>query len=163
MKTMNVLAVLVASSVMTSVWAGDEMTKDVRVDVVLKELKYGYDVSSAGYAKLVMGGFDGDRTQLVMVNSDTDILNEYESRKVWTVAYMSETPLSDDKVRMLMEKNGEYKLGAWSLQKVNSKYGVVYTVQIPANANARVLSGAITAVELAGDRMEHELTGKDDF
>lgn len=157
------LAGVVMSLAATVAWAGEEMTKDARVDAVLKDLKYSYEVSRAGNAKVVMGGFDGDRTQMVVINGETEILGEFESRKVWTIASISETPLPDDKVRMLMEKNGDYKLGAWSLQMVNSKYGVVYTVQIPANANSRVLKGAIMAVELAGDKMERELTGKDEF
>jgi len=161
MKTVRLLCALVSCFAVMPAFADE--TKDARLDAVLNKLKFSYEVTASGNAKLVMGGFDGDRTQMVMINADTEILGEYESRKVWTVAYWSESPLPEDKVRKLLQENGQYKIGAWSLQTVNSKHCAVFTVQIPANANARVLNAAVKAAELSGDGIERELTGKDDF
>ena len=140
-----------------------ESTKDARVDAVLNDIGYKYLSDADGDAKLTLGGLEDGRTQLMWVNANTNILGEYESRDLWTIAYLSEKPLSDEKAKKLLEKNSSYKVGSWSLTKFGAKYAAVFTAQIPANAGKDVVSADIRAVALTGDSVEKELTGKDDM
>ena len=161
MKKMSMIVLLVAASVAVPAMA--DSTKDARVDKVLSEIGLKYAADTDGDAKLTLGGLDNDRTQLMWVNADTNILSEYESRDIWTIAYLSDKPLPDDKAKMLLEKNAGYKIGSWSLKKFGSKYAAVFTAKIPANAEKTAVRAAIMAVAITGDKMELELTGKDDL
>lgn len=157
----SMITLLAMACVSASAWA--ESTKDARVDRVLGEIGYKYTADADGDAKLTLGGLDNGRSQLMWVNANTNILSEYESRDLWTIAYLSDKPLPDDKARVLLEKNGSYKIGSWSLRKFGAKYAAVFTAKIPANADKAAVGAAIMAVAITGDEVELDLTGKDDL
>lgn len=161
MKKVCLVSLLAAACISSPAMA--DSTKDARVDAVLKDIGYKYEVDADGDAKLTMGGLSDGRSQLLWVNANTNILSEYESRDLWTIAYLSEQPLPDEKAKMLLEKNASYKVGSWSLKKYGSRYAAVFTVQVPANADKKAVNAVIMAVALTGDAVEKELTGKDDM
>ncbi len=161
MKTSALVALFIAALIAAPAQA--EGTNDARIDAVLISLGINYKVDGDGDAKLVMGDLDKGRSQALFINSRTSILSEYDSRKVWSVAYLSDTPLPDDKLRAMMENNPKYKLGFLGIAKVNNKYAVIFTVQIPANADKKIMYAAILAAAQTADDIEQELSDKDDM
>ena len=68
----------------------------------------------------------------------------------------------------LLRENNTVKLGSWRLVLVHSgknagKYLAMYAAQISANSDAESLRLTIKSVILIADRMEKELTNKDDY
>lgn len=161
MKPALLVALFVAALIASPARA--EGTNDARVDAALIGLGLNYKVDSDGDAKLIMGDLKQGRSQVVFVNSRTSILGEYDSRKVWSVAYLSDTPFPDDMVRSMMENNPKYKLGSLGITKVGEKYAAIFTVQIPANADKKIMHAAISATAQTADDIEHELGDKDDL
>jgi hypothetical protein len=54
-------------------------------------------------------------------------------------------------------------LGAWQVSQGQDEFLVVFSSPIAADAAAATIQEVIEAVTLSADRMEKELTGKDEF
>ena len=54
-------------------------------------------------------------------------------------------------------------MGAWQVSQGKDEYLVVFSYAVPADTNADLLQEVIEAVTISADRMEKELTGKDEF
>src|SRR5205807_4308329 len=108
------------------------------------------------------------RSQFVYFNSNTKKFGSLEIREVLAPAYLSDGPLSAGVANRLLRENNNVKLGSWRLVLINSgantgKYLLMYAAQISANSDAESLRLTIKSVILIADRMEKELTNKDDY
>lgn len=157
MKTIsrNILVLLM----LTAIPAIAENVPDKNIAAQLKALKMEYDVSSAGNFKVPLK--IKDRTQLVFIQSESAAPIEVGFRKVYTYASVSATPLSDAKARELFENNSNYTVGYVSSVQSGEDTVVMYSVQIPANADKVLLEDVISIVANTGDELEMALTGKD--
>jgi hypothetical protein len=54
-------------------------------------------------------------------------------------------------------------LGAWQVNQGADEYLVVFSAPVSATADAATLQEVIEVVTLSADRIEKELTGKDEF
>jgi hypothetical protein len=54
-------------------------------------------------------------------------------------------------------------LGAWQVNQGKDEFLVVFSAPVAATADAATLQEVIEVVMLSTDRIEQELTGKDDF
>lgn len=134
---------------------------DARLEATLKTIGYIYKPDADGDAKLIIGGLDNDRSQVIFINTKSSAFREYESRKVWSVACLSETPFAEAQIRSMMNENLEFKIGFLSTMKWKNKFAVIFAVQIPSDADAQVLKAAIIAAAQSADEVEQKLCGKD--
>ncbi|MDT7942747.1 MAG: hypothetical protein RQ993_05680, partial [Bacteroidota bacterium] len=90
---------------------------DPRVERALKKLGLKYKVDEDGDFKLVFA-VEGNRTQVVIINSTTETLGKMEIREVWSpIAKFASNPsceLSMD----LLEKHGTFKIGSYQYKKL---------------------------------------------
>jgi len=137
--------------------------KDERVPQALTALGYkNFEVSASGTVRIVLK-FDDERTQGVLIGGNPTQIGALAFRDVYTIAYQSEKSLSPKQMRKLMEANSTLKIGAWSVRKKGEQYKVMFLASIPADSDKAMLDDVLTFVALVGDKLERELTGKDDL
>ncbi len=176
-----VLASLLLFTPVVSAQLGNPAKKpaaDPRVKAALDEIGYKFEMNADNDYKLLpieteQAGTSADgkpiwRSQLVYVNSNTEKYGSLEIREVLAPAFLSDGPLSAVVANRLLRENNTVKLGSWRLVAINSgpnagKYLLMYAAQIGANSDAESLRLTIKSVILIADRMEKELTNKDDY
>ena len=151
---------------------------DSRIKTALEEIGYKYELTDDNDYKLVpiqteqsgnqSNGPPNYRSQLVYINSNTEKYGSLEIREVLAPAFLAEPPVSAEIANKLLRENNSTKLGAWRLVPINSgpnrgKYLAMYAAQINANSDAETLRLTIKSVILIADRMEKEVTSKDDY
>lgn len=141
---------------------------DPRVKASLDEIGYKFELTADNDYKLVPIKTEGERSQLVYVNSNTEKYGTLEIREVLAPAFLSNGPLSAAVANRLLRENNSVKLGSWRLVVINNgpnagKYLAMYAAQIAADSDAESLRLTIKSVILIADRMEKELTGSDDY
>ena len=148
---------------------------DPRVKVILDELSYKYELTESNNYKLVPidtepagtdpNGKPSYRSQLAYVNSKTEPYGSLEIREVWSPAFYTAGPLSAALANRLLRENNSVKFGAWrvEVEEGTGKYLAIFATQIAANSDTEAVRLAIKSVILIADRMEKELTGKDDY
>ena len=135
---------------------------DQRVEKILKQLGLKYKVTEDGDFKLVFTT-QGDRTQVVFINSRTETLRKMEIREIWSpAAKFSSTPPSALS-QALLEKNGSFKIGSYAYKKAGDFYFLVFNVQISANASAEELLSVLIGVAETADATESDIMQTDDF
>ncbi len=134
---------------------------DPRVATALKGAGLAYGIDEGDYT-LNYTLADG-RTQRVWVASKTAKIARLEFRDVWSVAYRAKGLLPANLATRLLTENVRMVMGAWQVNQGNDEYLVVFSYPTAADANAETLQEVIEAVTLSADRMEKELTGKDEF
>ena len=148
---------------------------DPRVRLALDQLGYRYELTEENEYRLFpietepagtsANGKPTYRSQLVYVNSATEPYGSLEIREVWSPAFYSAGPLSAALANRLLRENNSVKFGAWrvEVQQPSGKYLAMFATQIAADSDTEALRLAIKSVMLIADRMEKELTGKDDY
>jgi len=135
---------------------------DQRVEKALKKLGLKYTVDKDGDFKLVLAT-QGDRSQVVFINSDTETLRKMEIREIWSpAAKFSSTPPSALS-QALLEKNGSFKIGSYAYKKAGDVYVLVFHAQISANASAEELLSVVIGVAGVADATESDIMQTDDF
>ena len=141
---------------------------DKRVRSSLDDLSLAYDLTPTNDFKLRPLSTEGERTQLVYVNSITQRYGSLEIREIIAPAFLTEGPLTEALAARLLRENGEVKLGAWRTAPISDgdkagKCLIMYAIQIAADSDTEALRLAIKNAALTADRLEKELTGKDDY
>jgi hypothetical protein len=133
--------------------------EDVDVGALLDEKDTPYEIDEdEDYAVLVR--IDDERTQQVWVRSVIESTDHFTVREIWSRAYRSEGDAFDAAIaNQLLEHGNTIKLGGW----VKNGDSAMFVVKIPADANADELDEAIDLAAVTADKMELELTAKDDF
>lgn len=168
MKFILTLLALASLTLPTYAQLGDNgeeaVTGDPRVRSLLDQLQFEYTVTSSGAFKLVLpADSNGERTQLVMINSKTETLGKFEIREVWAPAYQSDGPLPRDVANKLLINSFDQKLGAWQTMQVEDSYLAVYAIKLAANADLDALRTSILICMRTADRLESELTNADKY
>lgn len=144
-----------------AVAAKAEKAPDARVEANLKAAGLAYTLDGGDF-RLNFDLPDG-RSQLVWVASGTATLDRLEIRDVWSVAYRAKGALSYEMSLRLLMENARMILGAWQVNQGADEYLVVFSAPVSATADAATLQEVIEVVTLSADRIEKELTGKDEF
>jgi hypothetical protein len=134
---------------------------DARVEANLKAASLAYTLDGGDFRL----NFDlpNGRSQLVWVASGTATLDQLEIRDVWSVAYRAKGALPYEMSLRLLMENARMILGAWQVNQGTDEYLVVFSAPIVATADVATLQEVIEVVTLSADRIEKELTGKDEF
>ena len=151
---------------------------DPRVKVALDSIGYKFEMTDDNDYKLLplqteqtgttTDGKPSHRSQLVYVNSNVEKYGTLEIREVLAPAFLSNGPLSAAIANRLLRENNSVKLGSWRLVVINTganagKYLAMFAAQIAADSDAESLRLSIQSVILIADRMEKELTDRDDY
>jgi hypothetical protein len=140
-------------------FAADAPVPDAKLAAAMKAADLEYDVDEDGDLKLVFE-LDNKRTQLALVRSKVESYGDQRIREVWAPGYKaSGKSFPADVANRLLVDSMDSKLGGWAMQD-----GIaLFVIRIPADASPAVLRDAIEAAADTADKMEAELTGKDDF
>jgi hypothetical protein len=139
---------------------------DPRIAAELKALNDKFEITDDRDYRLVFEIGDGQRTQLVIVNSNTEFFDKVEIRDVWSTALLVSAPLDAALAERLLKANDTLKLGAWRVWPAQSKGDsaqayIVFAAQIDANASQEMLAAALAMVAQTADALEKEITGAD--
>ena len=102
-----------------------------------------------------------NRTNLVIVNSETKRVGDYEYREVWSSAYRG-IPIDAKKLEQLLLDNGQQKVGGWRVLQ-GEKWIVIYSVRVSANADGSTLRAAMQLCATKADALEKEWGENDEF
>jgi hypothetical protein len=134
---------------------------DPRVEAALEAAKLAYIVDEGDFR--LKYDVDGGRSQLVWVASGTAKLDQLEIRDVWSVASRGRGEPPPELAAYLLKENARMILGAWQVNQNAEEYLVVFSAPVVATADAATLQEVIEVVMLSADRIEKELTGRDEF
>jgi hypothetical protein len=140
-------------------------TADPRIKAVLEKAGMKYEITTDGDFKVFMR-FDDTRTQLILINSSTERLNEtnMEIREVYSVAYQANGSIPVEVANQLMKDSQKRKLGAWEIISMNNGTSMaVFDAKINADISSENLEKVIRLVGIRADVMEKELTSEDKF
>jgi len=136
---------------------------DPRVERLLRFHNLSYSVDKDGDFKVTME-FENGRSQVAFIDSDTQMLDNFEIREIWSVAYISEGYLDIDTANTLLLYNHQLKMGSWRLIPAdNNVFFVAYCIGIAADCDPDSFWKALNFVLEITDDMEEKLTGRDDF
>ncbi|NJN29925.1 MAG: hypothetical protein HC824_05350 [Synechococcales cyanobacterium RM1_1_8] len=102
------------------------------------------------------------RTQLVVINSDTNTVGSSEIREVWSIGYRGSS-VSAQTAMMLLTENESKVLGSWSVVKSDNNYFASFAVRLDADTSPQKLIEAIGISAQVADELEQRLTQKDDY
>lgn len=134
---------------------------DARVVAALATAKLGYTIDDGDFR--LDFKVDETRSQRVWVASGTARLGQLELRDVWSVAARGKGTLPADVALRLLNENVRMILGAWQVNQGPDEYLVVFSAAVDAAADADTLHEVIEVVTVSADRIEKELSGKDEF
>ena len=134
---------------------------DARVEATLKTADLPFTVDGGDF-RLNYTLPDG-RTQLVWIASKTTRIADTDFRDVWSIANRAQGELPAELAGHLLKENVRMVVGAWQVSQGEGEYLVVYSYAIPADTTPGFLQEVIEAVTISADRMEKELTGRDEF
>lgn len=101
------------------------------------------------------------RTQLAVISSYTEKYLSLETREIRSIAMQTHMPLSANAANRLLRDNT--KFGGWRVSFYKGTYTVFFATYVAADCDSQTLKDAIDLVVAAADKMERELTGKDEF
>ncbi|MBE9176665.1 hypothetical protein IQ225_17585 [Synechocystis salina LEGE 06155] len=134
---------------------------DSRVQKLLEILELKYSIDEDGDFK-VSFKLDGDRSQLAFINSNTEKINDFEIREIWSVAHISEGFLDASIANYLLLANNNLKIGSWRLKEIGeNSFAVTFCIQVSANSDPESFLDALYMTLHIADEMELKLTGKD--
>lgn len=141
-----------------------EANYDNRIKTKLEALGIKYTITDQGAFKIIFD-MGNNRTQLVVIKSNTHEYGGMEIREVSSVAAVAEirSEFSQENLFYLLEKNETYKLGAWQIHGGKAPYLLEYSLRISANATQSVLNEIIRLAAKVADEMEQALTDEDKY
>lgn len=135
---------------------------DKRVKTALDAENLPYEVDQDGDFKVTLSfPDDNDRTQLIVVQSQTFSFQQTEFREIFSAAMKIDDAgkLNLELARRLLGESSESKLGFWGIEG-----DIVWSIaRIPANAPASTLHEAISFVAIRADDLEKEREGGDEL
>lgn len=132
---------------------------DQRVKKALDELDVKYVIDDDGdYAITILYEAEG-RSQLVYVVSETDSIEGFEIRDVFSYAVRDKAP-SLEMTSDLMRTSNKSLIGAFEM---TSGGNILYIAKIPANLPPKQLHKIIRTVAAYADDAEKEILGSDEL
>jgi hypothetical protein len=134
---------------------------DPRAAAALKAAGLAYSVDAGDFR--LNYDVDDRRSQRVWISSGTARIDELEFRDVWSVAARGKGEVPAELAMRLLAENVRMILGAWQLNQSQDEYLVVFSTPVSAVADAATLQTVIEVVMASADRIEKQLSDKDEF
>lgn len=136
---------------------------DYRVRRALKNAGINFTVDNSNDFRMTWKVGDEGRTQLAVVNSNTENWAGGEWRDVYAFGYKGK-PLEQEKLVELLRFNSTRKIGAWELIVDDAgTWFLRHRVVLPADASSEELSSASQVVAVVADELEQKLLGTDNL
>ena len=135
---------------------------DARVTNALNQTKTPFSVDNGGKYQVIYE-LPNKRNQKVFIMSETEKINGFELRPVFSYAIISDKPPTLEIANQLLQKNMD-QISFWALHKLSDgNYTVVNMIYIPADLDGKKLDGILSTIAFAADEMEERLTKKDEL
>lgn len=131
---------------------------DQRIKKALDELDVKYVIDDDGDYAITIYEAEG-RSQLVYVVSETDSIEGFEIRDIFSYAVRDKAPTLE-MTSDLMRTSNKSLIGAFEM---TSGGNILYIAKIPANLPPKQLHGIIRAVADYADDAEKEILGSDEL
>ena len=131
---------------------------DQRIKKALDELDVKYVIDDDGDYAITIYEAEG-RSQLVYVVSETDSIEGFEIRDIFSYAVRDKAPTLE-MTSDLMRTSNKSLIGAFEM---TSGGNILYIAKIPANLPPKQLHKIIRAVAAYADDAEKEILGSDDL
>ena len=131
---------------------------DQRIKKALDELDVKYVIDDDGDYAITIYEAEG-RSQLVYVVSETDSIEGFEIRDIFSYAVRDKAP-TREMASDLMRTSNKSLIGAFEM---TSGGNILYIAKIPANLPPKQLHGIIRAVAAYADDAEKEILGSDEL
>lgn len=131
---------------------------DQRIKKALDELDVKYVIDDDGDYAITIYEAEG-RSQLVYVVSETDSIEGFEIRDIFSYAVRDKAPTLE-MTSGLMRTSNKSLIGAFEM---TSGGNILYIAKIPANLPPKQLHGIIRAVAAYADDAEKEILGSDEL
>ena len=131
---------------------------DQRIKKALDELDVKYVIDDDGDYAITIYEAEG-RSQLVYVVSETDSIEGFEIRDIFSYAVRDKAPTLE-MTSDLMRTSTKSLIGAFEM---TSGGNILYIAKIPANLPPKQLHGIIRAVAAYADDAEKEILGSDEL
>jgi hypothetical protein len=139
---------------------------DARIKSALEQAGIKYEITSDSDFKVLVPCKD-NRTQVVLINSDTSKINDtnLEFREVYALAYKNNSSLPAEMSYKMMQESNRKKIGSWEIIKTSNGTTnlVVFNAKVPADTSSQNLVKIINSVGLVADEMEKSITTEDTF
>lgn len=136
---------------------------DIRVQTVLNQLGYSYDIDSDYDYRLILDVGSG-RTQLVFLNSSTNVSRGQEIREIWSMANKYADFIPQQAAQKVLLDSFDKIIGSWYAIETGESYIIAFCAKIPAESSSDYVNAAIQAIARGADSMEQVLTnGGDDY
>jgi len=136
---------------------------DNRIKSQLDSMEYKYTISKNGDFKLICKIGD-ERTQVVFINSGTQVYQGIEIREVFSpMAVFKANDMTVAFLKKLLEENYNKKLGAWQMISGDDSSLITFTVKTDANCTSEDLNKIIWLVAQTADELEKEISTDDNF
>jgi hypothetical protein len=121
--------------------------------------------ATADSAALTVAVPNGARSQQVFASGQVYMWRGIKVRQLWTYAEKFSGPLDAALgLRLLTESDRSLPAGSWVVMNgTGDVHYVAFEAFIPADASAASLQWAVNDISQRADKLELELTGKDDF
>ncbi|MBO4620257.1 MAG: hypothetical protein J5654_09120 [Victivallales bacterium] len=135
---------------------------DARIKAALDRQKIDYEIDDDGDFRVIFTtDDDGDRTQLVFVNSNVEKYGEkLEIREIWSLGYKNDGAVPPALVKKAAKMSRDYIVGAWEVIGDNR---LALVAKVPANLDDDTLLGTIGSVGRKADAFEKDTQGTDDL
>ena len=160
----SLMALLLLASLLPVAHAEDARparTPDPRVVAALMAADLPYSIDDGDFR--LDYDVDGTRGQRVWVDSKTAKLDKLEFRAVWSIAARGQGQLPAETAQLLLRENARMIVGAWQVLQRETDYLVLFSAPVSVAADAATLAEVIEVVMYSTDRIEKQLSGKDEF
>ncbi len=126
---------------------------DRRAKQALDAIDKKYEIDEDGDFKIIDAYEDG-RSQIIFVNSATEMFGDMEVREVWAPIMVTNENLSAQVANDLLRDSDKMKIGGWVLQQVAGGAAVVFKAKVAAEAAAKADVMAAMIVKVSLDELQ---------
>ncbi|SFC68081.1 hypothetical protein SAMN05421780_10864 [Flexibacter flexilis DSM 6793] len=137
---------------------------DNRVKAKLDEWGVKYEISEKGNFKLVFD-MGENRTQLVIINSNTYDYNNIEVREIYSTAAKGNKSgdFAHSDLFTLLRDNADKKIGAWQIDGTEGTYRLNFSLRASAVSGLENLKSMVQLAAKVADAKEKLLSKGDEF
>lgn len=136
--------------------------EDPRVRSALEDLSLKFTVDDDGDFRFIFG-LENGRSQVGFIRSRTYEFAGVELREIFSPALIVEGDFDQRTANGLLQANANVKVGAWEVQRTQTRAAAVFCAKVSADLRGRELLAVIIGVLTTADDMEKRYGAGDAF
>ena len=105
----------------------------------------------------------GNRTQVIYIDSSTDIFDKFEVRQVYSIIHETTKDIDSYRMKELLLANSKKKIGAFEMMQKDGSNFIIFTAKVSPTLDATDLKSVIDMVATAADAMEEKIFMTDEW